>query len=196
MRSPAASDAPRTRGEREALVLDAAARLFYARGVHEVGMDELIEATSLGKATVYRLYPTKDVLIGAYLGRLAGTILAAIDRDIEHYRDRPREALTAILGSVEVDLAKPTFRGCPFNNASIEFDDPGHPARVQAREYRAALHLRLIKVATRLDPATGPALGARLAVLIDGAYTNAAHLGAEGPSREGLALARELIVRA
>ena len=36
-----------TRAQREALVLDTAARLFYARGVHEVGMDELVQATGL-----------------------------------------------------------------------------------------------------------------------------------------------------
>lgn len=41
-------------------MLDAASALFYARGVHEVGMDELIRATGLGKATVYRLFATKD----------------------------------------------------------------------------------------------------------------------------------------
>ncbi len=43
-----------SRDERERIVLDTAARLFYARGVHEVGMDELVHATGLGKATVER----------------------------------------------------------------------------------------------------------------------------------------------
>ncbi|WP_373873901.1 TetR family transcriptional regulator [Virgisporangium ochraceum] len=42
-----------TWGPREAaIVLDVAARLFYAGGVHEVGMDELVRETGLGKATV------------------------------------------------------------------------------------------------------------------------------------------------
>ena len=42
----------RRRAERETLILDTAQRLFYARGVHEVGMDELVNATGLGKASV------------------------------------------------------------------------------------------------------------------------------------------------
>jgi AcrR family transcriptional regulator len=66
------------REERKSRVLDTAARLFCARGVHEVGMDELVQSSGLGKATVYRLYPTKDALIGAYLSRLAGDIANAI----------------------------------------------------------------------------------------------------------------------
>jgi AcrR family transcriptional regulator len=52
-------------------------------------MDELIAATGLGKATVYRLFATKDELIGAYLRRHAQTILVAIDADIAHPPRRP-----------------------------------------------------------------------------------------------------------
>ena len=81
------------REERERRVLDAAADLFYERGVHEVGMDELVRATGLGKATVYRLFPTKDALIGAYLERLATRLLIAIDRDIHRCGDDPCSAV-------------------------------------------------------------------------------------------------------
>ncbi len=174
-------------------MLDTAARLFYARGVHEVGMDELVQATGLGKATVYRLYPGKDDLVAAYMARLAGTILAAIDADIGRHRDDPAAALLAILDAIEADLRRPGFRGCAFNNASIEYDDPAHPARAQARGYREALRARLTGLATRLDPDAGRALGGQLAVLVDGAYTSAAHLGPDGPAADGLRLARQLI---
>ena len=182
-----------TRAQREELVLDTAARLFYARGVHEVGMDELVAATGLGKATVYRLYPGKDDLVAAYLQRLAGIILAAIDAEIARHADDPAAALLAILDAIEADLRRPGFRGCAFNNASIEYDDPAHPARAQARSYREALRDRLTRLAARLDPATGPALGGQLAVLVDGAYTSAAHLGSDGPAADGLRLARHLV---
>src|SRR5690348_4361847 len=101
------------RQEREQRVLDAAARLFYERGVHAVGMDELVRSTGLGKATVYRLFPTKDALIGAYLERQATLILDLIDRDIERSPD-PAAAIDAIFAAVERDLARPAFRGCAF----------------------------------------------------------------------------------
>lgn len=176
------------------MVLDTAAQLFYARGVHEVGMDELVRQTGLGKATVYRLFPTKDDLVGAYLQRLAGQILTLIDADS---RKPPADALRAIIGAVEQDVRRPDFRGCPFNNASIEYPEPTHPARVAARQYRAALHSRLTGLAGRLVPsAAADALAGQLAVLIDGAYTNAAHLGPDGPAVAGLALALDLITTA
>ena len=174
-------------------MLDTAARLFYARGVHEVGMDELVQATGLGKATVYRLYPSKDDLVAAYLRRLAETILNAIDAEIARHDGDPAAALLGILDAIEADLRRPGFRGCAFNNASIEYDDPAHPARAQARGYREALRGRLAGLAGQLDPAGRPALGGQLAVLVDGAYTSAAHLGPDGPAADGLRLARQLI---
>jgi len=186
---------PKPRPERERIVLDTAARLFYARGVHEVGMDELIREAGLGKATVYRLFPTKDLLVGAYLQRLAGEILGEIDRQAAD-AGSPGQALHEMLAAIETDLRRSGFRGCAFNNASIEFDDPAHPARVAAREYRRDLHGRMLASARRLLPGAegeAVALAGRLATLVDGAYTNAAHLGPDGPAADGLVLAHELV---
>ena len=184
------------REQRERRVLDAAAELFYARGVHEVGMDELVRATGLGKATVYRLFPTKDTLIGAYLRRLSSSVLGRIDDEIDQHADHPERAVDAIFAAIAADVARPTFRGCAFNNASIEFPDPTHPARAAAREYRSELHRRLVTLAERVQPGAGQILGAQLALLIDGMYVNAAHLGAEGPAASGPALARQILATA
>jgi AcrR family transcriptional regulator len=175
-------------------VLDAAADLFYARGVHEVGMDELIRATGLGKATVYRMFATKDDLIGQYLQRRADRTLALIDADIERHRARPAAAVRALFDAVAADIAAEGFRGCAFNNASVEFADPGHPARRVAREYRAALRRRLRILARAIAPGRAARdLADELALVIDGMYTSAAHLGAGGPARRGRALARRLV---
>jgi AcrR family transcriptional regulator len=181
-----------SRSERQRRVLEAAHRLFYARGVHEVGMDELVRETGLAKASVYRLYASKDVLIGAYLDRLAAGILGLIDAEIAARPDDPLGALRAILAAVLADVARPGFRGCPFNNASVEFADPDHPARVAARAYRCSLRARLVELAGRARPER-PALGDQLAVLIDGVYTNAAHLGAGGPAASACGLLEELL---
>ena len=182
-----------SRADRQTRVLDTAQRLFYARGVHEVGMDELVRETGLGKATVYRLYPTKDDLVAAYLARLAASILQQVDALAADNED-PGQALLGVLAAIEQDLRRPTFRGCAFNNASIEFDDPDHPARVEARRYREQLAQRLTELAQRLaGQRRGAELGRQLAVLVDGAYTSAAHLGPDGPAAAGLKLARQLI---
>ncbi len=192
--SAASTRARLPRAEREQRILDTAERLFYAHGVHEVGMDLLVRETGLGKATVYRLYPTKDALIEAYLQRRAATIFGLIDADID--RLSPQRALLAVVDAVEADLRGHGFRGCAFNNASVEHIDPGHPARAAARDYRQGLLDRLTALSRSLlpgRPAQARTLAAQLAVLIDGAYTSAVHLGPDGPAAAGLALARHLI---
>jgi len=178
-------------------VLDVAGELFYARGVHEVGMDELIRATGFGKATVYRLFATKDDLIGAYLQRAADRIGTLIDADVARHEENPAAAIRAIFRAIAADVARDGFRGCAFNNASIEFADAGHPARRAARAYRADLRTRLGRLTARLTTRR-PAerLADQLALVIDGMYTSAAHLGPDGPAARGPALAAELVRQA
>ncbi|MGB7447869.1 MAG: helix-turn-helix domain-containing protein [Ornithinimicrobium sp.] len=178
--------------ERRSIVVEAATRLFIAHGVHAVGMDRLIAETGLGKMSVYRVFPTKDDLVGGYLTSLAHRILGLIDADIGAAADA-RGALHAILDGIEADVRRDGFHGCPFGNAAAEYGDAGHPARQVAREYRQALLDRLDHTARDLDPVEGPRLARRLAVLIDGAYLSIAHLGPDGPGAEGLALARHLV---
>ncbi len=173
-------------------MLDAATRLFTTHGVHAVGMDRLIAETGLGKMSVYRVFATKDELVGAYLSRLAGTILGYVDHDIAT-APHPRAALHAILDSIAADLRRSDFRGCPFGNAAAEYDDRDHPARRAARDYRAALLGRLEDVACEIDPVESPRLARRIAALIDGAYLSAAHLGPDGPGAEAIALAHDLV---
>jgi AcrR family transcriptional regulator len=182
-----------TRNDRSSLILDTAERLFYAHGVRAVGMDELVRQTGLSKMSVYRLFPTKDVLVGAYLERRAARLLTLIDAGIAEHAADPRAALLGIVEAVMRDTARADFRGCPFNNASVEFDDPAHPARLAAVGYKGALLTRLTELSERLQPGRGAGLAARLHVLIDGIYLSAAMLGAAGPASIGRTLAEELI---
>ena len=167
-------------------MLDAAAELFYARGVHEVGMDELIAATGLGKATVYRLFPTKDALIGAYLRRLADQILGAIDQQIA------RTATTRLPPSGR--SSPPSARTWPAPaSAAARSTTPASssPTRPSGTGRRPRLPSRAAPapqdLAAGARPDLGPRLGAQLAVLIDGMRTSAAHLGPHGPAATGLA---------
>ena len=84
----------RSRAERQAIVLDTAERLFSGRSSRSVGMDELVRETGLGKMTVYRLFKSKDDLVGAYLARKAATVLGFIDASAEAQTDETRTTET------------------------------------------------------------------------------------------------------
>jgi len=72
MVSPAGGQraSPTPRGEARERILDTAFRLFYAHGVRGVGVDTIIAASGVAKATFYRHFPSKDDLAVAYLDRV------------------------------------------------------------------------------------------------------------------------------
>ncbi|WP_369139293.1 TetR/AcrR family transcriptional regulator [Modestobacter versicolor] len=185
--------ARRSRAERQEIVLDTAERLFSARSSRSVGMDELVRETGLGKMTVYRLFKSKDDLVGAYLSRKAATVLAYIDADLARLQDDPRAALMSVVDAVEKDVTRTGFRGCPFTNVSSEYDDPQHPARSAAADYKFELHSRLEGLADQLVPGHGEDLAAQVHLIIDGMYLSGGLLGPDGPASHGRQLAERLI---
>ncbi|MFW6695120.1 TetR/AcrR family transcriptional regulator [Streptomyces sp. MAR4 CNX-425] len=114
-------------------VLDAATRLFYAEGVHAVGIDRIIAEAGVAKATFYHHFRTKDDLVAAYVTdqcrrqRQAAAALPA---------GPPRATLLAVYDLVGAAGAGPGYRGCPFINAAAEYPDPDHPVRVAVADFR------------------------------------------------------------
>ena len=73
-------------------------------------MDELVRETGLGKMTVYRLFKSKDDLVGAYLARKAATVLGFIDAELVRLEGDPRAALLSVVDAVERDVTRTGFR--------------------------------------------------------------------------------------
>jgi AcrR family transcriptional regulator len=156
-------------------------------------MDELVRETGLGKMTVYRLFKSKDDLVGAYLSRKAATVLGYIDADLHRLQGDPRAALLSVVDAVEKDVTRTGFRGCPFTNVSSEYDDPQHPARSAAADYKYELHMRLLGLAGELVPRNPEDLASQVHLIIDGMYLSGGLLGPDGPASHGRQLAEKLI---
>jgi AcrR family transcriptional regulator len=116
-------------------ILLTADELFYDEGIRSVGVDRLIAASNVTKATFYKHYGSKDRVIAAYIGYRHRTIAEAFARLVDA-STTPVEALHAVRDAVLAEIASPGFRGCPFINAAAEFSDPAHPVRLAVREHR------------------------------------------------------------
>jgi AcrR family transcriptional regulator len=116
-------------------LLATASRLFYAEGIHAVGVERLVSEAAVTRATFYRHYPTKDDLVAAYLSTTSRQIRAAVDE--VRAGKPPREALAGTLGVVGDATCAEDFRGCQFLNAAAEFPDPGHPVRKVINDHRS-----------------------------------------------------------
>ncbi|WP_439564321.1 TetR/AcrR family transcriptional regulator [Microcella sp.] len=123
-------------------VLDAATMLFSREGIRAVGVDRLIQQSSVTKATFYKHFGSKDRLIRDYLSGASAHALADLDRLIRA-QESPRDALLAIVDAVHDTLHEEGFRGSLFVNAAAEFPDPRDPARLIIAEHYEAVAGRI-----------------------------------------------------
>jgi AcrR family transcriptional regulator len=164
----AVPDGALTPGARK--ILDAAAGLFYGRGITAVGVDLIAREAGVTKKTLYDRFGSKETLVAAYLR----------ERDQRwRYFLTERVAGSGASGGYEKALA--TFdvldawmrrenpRGCGFVNAAAELPDPSHPARKVIAEQKHWLREYLRELAVEAGAEDAGALADELLLLHEGA---------------------------
>ncbi len=148
----------RGRGARER-ILSASQRLFRDQGINRTGLNELCAVAGVSKRTLYQHFTGgKDELVAEHLRRFDPNILPEV---FDRADLTPRARLLA-----GFDIDSPL---CPFIAAAVEIHDPGHPARVYARDYKQAIAARLAETAREAGATNPEQLGEQLALLLDGA---------------------------
>jgi AcrR family transcriptional regulator len=158
------------RGARERL-LDAATRLFYAEGVHTVGIDRIIDEAGVAKASLYKTFGSKDALIEAYLQVRRDSVTRRLTEAIGRV-DEPRQKILAVFDAQGTMIAEPGYRGCAFVSASAEAPPAGTIDEVTTA-YRAWLRAMFVDLASAAGAPDPAALGRRLHLLYDGASLSA-----------------------
>ena len=157
----------RGRGARER-ILGASQQLFRDQGINRTGMDQLCAVAEVSKRTLYQHFPGKDELIAEHLRRFDPDILPEV---FDRADLTPRERLLAVF-----DIHSPL---CPFIGAAVEIQDPSHPARLLARDYKQAFAARLADTAREAGAGDPERLGEQLALLLDGASARSRVLNAD-----------------
>ncbi|NNN36970.1 TetR/AcrR family transcriptional regulator [Streptomyces sp. S3(2020)] len=149
-------------------LLRTASRLFYAEGIHAVGIERLVTEAKVTRATFYRHYPSKDDLVSAYLTATAEDIRSAVARAREGKSSREAvRAVMAVLGDASLEDG---FRGCQFLNAAAEYPDRTHPVRAVIDDQRSWLSGVLRELSADMGH-PDPDHAARVLVLLhDGAF--------------------------
>ena len=148
-------------------LLRTASDLFYREGITGVGVDRLVSAADVTRATFYRHFPSKEDLVEAYLhsedayirGMFAGVA------DVED----PKTRLELLIGGLAADIQTRHTRGCPFINASAEYPDPDSPVRRMVASHRAWFRGTLEQLAQAAGLAEPDEVAASLVLLRDAA---------------------------
>lgn len=140
--------------EARSRLLNAATGLFYAEGLHSVGVDRVIAAAQVTRATLYRHFPGKDDLVVAYLTQADEAIRTRVDA--ARAQDASPDDIVRTVGrSIADDIQGSGFRGCAFLNAAAEYPDPAHPvhqAVLRHRKWFLATITELLSDTGEADP--------------------------------------------
>lgn len=147
-------------------LLAAADELFYAEGVHSVGIDRVIELAGVAKASLYRAFGSKEELVAAYLAARHQAIRQQILQEVEQEND-PRARLLAVFAAECRWLGRATYRGCSFTRASAE-PSVGERVHHETASYRQDVRGILTQLATEANVSDPAALGMQLFLLYQG----------------------------
>ncbi|WP_327000961.1 TetR/AcrR family transcriptional regulator [Dactylosporangium sp. NBC_01737] len=129
------SDTDSRPSEARSRLLSTASRIFYAEGIHSVGIDRIVAEAQVTRATLYRHFPGKEDLVLAHLAAADQAIRDQVDQVVA--ADLPAaDALRAISRGIAGAIRSDGFRGCAFLNAAAEYPDPDHPVHQAVLAHR------------------------------------------------------------
>jgi TetR/AcrR family transcriptional repressor of nem operon len=140
---------PRPREFDDERVLDAAMETFWARGYAATSAQDLVDATGLGRSSLYNAFAGKHQLyeqaLRRYLEHNTEADVALLDRP-GPVKERVRELL---LGVVDAELGDPMHRGCLAVNAAIELAGKDEAVTVAVRRVFARVEEALVMALER-----------------------------------------------
>jgi AcrR family transcriptional regulator len=157
---------------RERMIAEAFVQ-FYNPGIRAAGIDLIIERSGVAKATFYRHFPSKTMLIAAYVKRRSEAFLEWLAESVEERETEPSARLLAIFDALGDLFADPEFNGCPINNAVAEVGVQSPPVLAEAVAAKCALvdYVRGLAVAASVG---GPDdIARQWTLLVDGAFVAA-----------------------
>jgi AcrR family transcriptional regulator len=158
-------------------VIDAAARLFYRKGIRSVGVDTIAESAGVSKMTLYNHFPSKDDLAAAYLRRRDESVHRFIEARVVELGSEPRDRPLAMFDAFAEQLERDNYRGCHLINALAEFPDEVHLIRHTAIDLNDDWRAYITQLLHAADFPRPEMLAEQLFLLLEGAFVTAAMEG-------------------
>ncbi|MGK4595024.1 TetR/AcrR family transcriptional regulator [Amycolatopsis sp. w19] len=174
-------------------LLSTAEELFYAEGIRAVGIDRILEESGVGKASLYRHFPSKDALVEAVLRERDRTWRRWLSSTVAGYGLAPEDRILAVFDALFERFSRKDFRGCAFINTMVETADPASPVHAVAAEHKAALTEYLAGLLADAGRTDVGELAAQLVLIVDGAIVTAVRENAPDAAVRGKGIAAALL---
>jgi len=186
--------APGGKGRVRDRIFETACELFYRRGIHGVGVDEIAAEAGSNKMSFYRSFASKDALVIAYLREQEREYWAWWDAAVSRYPDDPRGQVEALFAAQLAIAMSHDCRGCALGNAAAEIADDQDELSALVRAYKEQVRRRLRAMSRAMGARDAESLGDALMLLLDGGYfTRLIFPLGSGPIAAALPAVRALI---
>jgi len=169
-------------------LLDVAHELFYWKGIRATGIDKVAEEAGVAPTALYRLFPSKDALVAAYIERAGQRYREWFDGVTADDGRNPDARIVALFDALAHQTRSEVCRGCPFLMALTEMPDENleaHKSSVRLKDWVRGRFQRLAKehAAASPDKVDAGRLADHLTLLFEGVYASVQALGADGPAK-------------
>jgi AcrR family transcriptional regulator len=171
-------------------VLDAAEELFYTRGIHTVGMDDIRDRSGVALKRLYKAFPSKEALIVEVLARRDARWRAHLSSYVNAV-EGPDARILAVFDWLGEWFAQPGFRGCAWINSNGELGAVSAGVADQAKRHKSAFRRYLGQLIAEAD--LPRALTDQIALLAEGAMTDAGIFASTSPAAHARTAAETLI---
>jgi AcrR family transcriptional regulator len=175
-------------------ILDASYELFSPRGIHAVGIKEVIDRAGVATATLYRHFPSKDALVLAFLElREQRWTRDLVEAEAQKRGSDPEERLLAIFDVFNEWFRRDDFEACSFINVLLEMG-PHHPAGDASVEYLDHIRSIVQRFADEAGLRDTESFARSWHILMKGSIVSAAE-GDVDAAQRGKSMARLLIAQ-
>ncbi|MGC6041605.1 TetR/AcrR family transcriptional regulator [Enterobacter kobei] len=152
-------------------ILRTAHDLFYSTGFKATGVDTLIKEAKVTKVTFYRHFPSKSLLILAYLHYRHEIWMNWFEASLRRNLNAGQTSSEALSATLYEWFVSPEFHGCAFINASAEAKSEDIESEIKAicRDHK----LETKKMITSLTKIADERVINEIMLLIDGSIIHA-----------------------
>ncbi|MEL0639004.1 TetR/AcrR family transcriptional regulator [Pseudoalteromonas aliena] len=123
-------------------IVNTALTLFYTKGLHAVGINEILAESNVAKKTLYNHFASKDELICACLAKRD----TQFNSWFEEVCNKPLaiEVAISLFAGLKLWFANQVpklgnFNGCFFINAAAEYPNAQHPIAKQCMQHKQTI---------------------------------------------------------
>ncbi len=134
----------------------------------------MIAQAGVAKATLYHHFPSKEVLVIAFLElRERRWTREWLEAEAERRAARPEERALAVFDALDAWFRRPDYEGCSFLNTLLEISDADSPLHMETVRHLAVIRAILARYAEQAGASRPDEAGCQLQILVMGSIVSA-----------------------